>query len=161
MSRTTTFKEAEARLAFAKEAAVWFSSRPERRTYTETGTAGVIPGELCALRWGRGNDCVMVFRAADDSEPTIFEQAIKTHQNLGLHNAYGTLNTDAAIQVLWQVWSGLACEAVQVIGGGAKAADVCKLVGDRVDAEWWRALSHKEQAQLLSKAFPCDQRYGS
>ena len=48
---------------------------PEISTYTESGH--IEPGELFAVRWGMGNDCVLVFRISDDFEPTNFQNIIK------------------------------------------------------------------------------------
>lgn len=47
------------RLEFANEAAEYFSEHPEKTTYT---SGEILAGELFALRFGLGDDCVVVFR---------------------------------------------------------------------------------------------------
>ena len=64
-------EEQERRTQFALEAAEYFSKNPLKRSYTE----GEIEQDcLFALKWGKNDDCVMVFTVAD--EPEIYEQVI-------------------------------------------------------------------------------------
>jgi hypothetical protein len=62
-----------AELAFAEKAAAWFSEHPEHRSYTD---GYIEPGCLLALRWGLGNDCVLVMKLDEFFEPTIYTQII-------------------------------------------------------------------------------------
>lgn len=47
------------RLEFALEAAEYFSKHKEKTTYT---SGEILAGELFALKFGLGDDCVVVFR---------------------------------------------------------------------------------------------------
>lgn len=57
---------------FAKDAALYFQNHPEKTSYT---TGEIAKGELFALRYGLGNDCVVVFRI-DENEP------VENYQNI-------------------------------------------------------------------------------
>lgn len=71
----TTMKEQEELLAFAKKAARAFASNPKIVSYTNSGHLN--PGELIAMRWGMGNDCVLVSKLDADFEPMNFQQLVK------------------------------------------------------------------------------------
>lgn len=64
--------DVEARLAFAKRAANHFAANRGHFTYTDTE---IEPDALFAVRWGLGEDCVLVFKVGD-LPPTIYGQAI-------------------------------------------------------------------------------------
>lgn len=64
--------DVEARLAFAKRAANHFADHPNHWSYTD---GDVETDALLALRWGAGDDCVLVLRIGD-LPPTIYGQAI-------------------------------------------------------------------------------------
>lgn len=72
MSRMTTVNETESLLSFAKTAGAWFVANPKGATFGGTG-----PGELLALRWGMGGDCVLVVKLDADFEPINFQQAAR------------------------------------------------------------------------------------
>jgi hypothetical protein len=74
MSRMTTFSEENELTEFAKKAANNFEENPDHATYSVKYPA---PGELLAIRWGMGNDCVLVLKLDEYFEPVIFQQAIK------------------------------------------------------------------------------------
>lgn len=74
MSRMTTIKEVTAELEFAKRAAAHFKEHPEHSTF---GDEFPEPGCLLAVRWGMGNDCVLVVKLSDDHVPTIYQQDIR------------------------------------------------------------------------------------
>lgn len=74
MSRMTTVAEEQERISFAKRAAEHFAKHPEH--YTFTG-GDIVPGCLFAVRWGIGDDCVLVFRVDPDCEVVNFQQAVQ------------------------------------------------------------------------------------
>ena len=69
---TVDFEERERRTKFVEDAATWFSRNPEGRTYTQ---GEIVEGNLIGIRWGLGNDCVLVFEIAKDVE--LYPQVIK------------------------------------------------------------------------------------
>lgn len=72
--RMVTAAEIEEELFFAKNAAAMFAKNPKMMTYT----AGEIkPGVLFACRWGCGDDCVVVFKLADDHTPTNYQNLVR------------------------------------------------------------------------------------
>lgn len=60
---------------FAKKAAQAFAKEPRMCTF-----GSVTPGSLFALRWGAGDDCVLVVKLDEDFEPVNFQQLIKEVQ---------------------------------------------------------------------------------
>ena len=58
---------------FAKRAAKNFEEHPEYSTFTD---GEVEAGCLFGVRWGLGDDCVLVFEL-DYNDPVIFTQFIK------------------------------------------------------------------------------------
>ena len=68
---------------FAKKAVKCFEAEPKAITYSEHGEPK--NGELYAIRYGLGNDCVVVFRVHDFDEIVNFQQCIKgdTRTTLG------------------------------------------------------------------------------
>jgi hypothetical protein len=75
MSRMTTEAETMEVLEFAKKAARKFKKNPSFVTYTEHLP---VPGCLLAMRWGMGEDCVLVIKLDESFEPVNFQQLIKT-----------------------------------------------------------------------------------
>lgn len=65
-------------VAFAERAAACFAKNPEYATYTDG--ADLIPGELLAIRWGLGNDCVVVVKLDDYFEPVNYQQLVRAVQ---------------------------------------------------------------------------------
>ena len=61
---------------FAKEAAKHFAIHEEHYTYT---SGDIDAGCLFALRWGLGDDCVLIFRLDEDFEPTNYQQLIRQY----------------------------------------------------------------------------------
>jgi hypothetical protein len=55
---------------FAKRAAACFEASPHAATYT---TWDVAEGCLMGVRWGAGNDCVLVVRLDAGFEPTCYQ----------------------------------------------------------------------------------------
>lgn len=72
MARMTTKSEELARLAFAEKAAYWFADNPHGATFGD-----VEPGQFLALRWGIGNDCVLVVRIDENDQPVNYQQLIE------------------------------------------------------------------------------------
>lgn len=72
MTRMTSITAESARMEFAEKAAEHFAEHPNHWSFGE-----IAPGELLALRWGMGNDCVLVIRQHEDEEPVNFQQIIK------------------------------------------------------------------------------------
>lgn len=65
--------EQQQKLDFARAAALHFANNPKHWTYT---AAEVETGAYLALRWGLGDDCVLVLRIGDEV-PVIYSQAIR------------------------------------------------------------------------------------
>lgn len=61
------------RQSFATDAANHFKANPDHRTYAR---GNITPGEWFAVLWGLGDDCVMVFKIADDTEVTVYQQIV-------------------------------------------------------------------------------------
>jgi len=57
----------DAKIEFAKVAMKWFIEHPEHTTFTEKEPDD---GCLFAVRWGMGQDCVLVFTVGD--EPIVY-----------------------------------------------------------------------------------------
>jgi len=72
MARMTTKSEELARLAFAEKAAVDFAEYPQHATYGDIGC-----GLFLAIRWGMGNDCVLVVRQDENDEAVNYQQLIR------------------------------------------------------------------------------------
>lgn len=68
--------EEEERLLFAQEAAKCFESRPEVRTFTNSGN--IDQGELFAVRWGMDADCVVVFKVDEYIEPINYQNIVES-----------------------------------------------------------------------------------
>ena len=61
-----------ARIAFADEAAAHFAANPKHFTY---GT--LDPGSLLGIRWGLGEDCVLIVKLDDYAEKVNFQNIVK------------------------------------------------------------------------------------
>ena len=75
MATVVSRKVIEEQLAFVARATKCFSEQPETNTYTDMGH--VNSGELFAVRWGMGSDCVLVFKVDENYQPIIYSQEIK------------------------------------------------------------------------------------
>ena len=71
--RCTYVQREQEQIAFAEEAARHFAANPKHWSYS---LGQIRPGERIALRWGLGDDCVLVFTVGDD-EPVIYGQIIQ------------------------------------------------------------------------------------
>jgi len=72
--RMTSMKETTEVLEFAKAAAKKFA---ENQNYTTFTTGPMEPGVLLAIRWGMGDDCVLVVRLDEFFEPVNFQQLVR------------------------------------------------------------------------------------
>lgn len=61
-------------IGFANKAAEHFSKNQNHYTFTD---GGIEAGCLFAVKWGLGDDCVLVFRLDTLYDPLIFTQIIK------------------------------------------------------------------------------------
>lgn len=61
-------------LAFAKRAAEKFASDPSMHSFSD---AEIERGKFLALRWGLGDDCVLVLKLDDIHTPTIYAQQVR------------------------------------------------------------------------------------
>ena len=66
-------EEQEDKLEFVREAAEIFSKNPKCRTYTR---GAIKPGVLFAMRFGLGEDCVVVFRIDEDFPVENFQNIV-------------------------------------------------------------------------------------
>lgn len=74
MTRMTTVKADAEQAEFAVRAASHFAQHPEISTYSDEKPT---PGSFLALRWGMGEDCVLVLKLDEYHEPTNYQQIIK------------------------------------------------------------------------------------
>lgn len=75
--RQVQITELTEEIAFAEKAARVFAESPTLVTYTETD---IVPGCFFAVRWGLGEDCVVVLKLDDDHIPTNYAQLIRRFQ---------------------------------------------------------------------------------
>lgn len=61
-------------LEFARQAAESFAKHPEFSTYT---AGDIEPGCFLAIRWGLGEDCVMVIRLDESHVPTNYMEIVR------------------------------------------------------------------------------------
>lgn len=61
-----------AQIEFAKSAAEYFAAHPAKASYGE-----IAPGQLLALRWGLGDDCVLVLKLDELHVPTNYAQLVR------------------------------------------------------------------------------------
>lgn len=77
MNRMTTINGELERIAFARKAADSFAKNQKFFTYTD---GDIVPGCLFAVRWGLGEDCVLVFRVDPECEVVNFQQAVRNQE---------------------------------------------------------------------------------
>lgn len=70
--RMTTVSDTEDQLAFAKKAADYFATHPGKYSF-----GAIEPGEYLALRWGGGDDCVLVLKQDDFFQPVNYTRIIE------------------------------------------------------------------------------------
>jgi hypothetical protein len=62
---------------FARRAAEHFAAHPEHQTYTDEEIAC---DQWFAVRYGLGNDCVVVFKISDSVEPKNYMELVREYQ---------------------------------------------------------------------------------
>lgn len=60
--------------AFVQKAGAHFEANPEHATFTD---GEIEPGCLFGVRWGLGDDCVLVLRLDDAFAPVIYGQVFR------------------------------------------------------------------------------------
>lgn len=71
MRRMTTISAEQGLVDFAKKAAEYMEKSPRTTTFGD-----LEPGTFLAIRWGLGDDCLLVVKLDDDFHPLNFQQAI-------------------------------------------------------------------------------------
>lgn len=71
--RSVRMSELDAELAFMKAAAEYFAAHPDKSSYGD-----IEPDTFLALRWGLGDDCVLVLKLAESWQhtPTNYQNVI-------------------------------------------------------------------------------------
>lgn len=72
--RMTTTTNDQALSDFAKRAADFFAKDIKHTTFTDKDIEADC---LFAVRWGGGNDCVLVFKLDECFEPIVYQNEIK------------------------------------------------------------------------------------
>lgn len=75
--RSVYTDEVKCEIEFAEKAAAHFAAHPEHSTYTE---GEIISGCLFAVRWGLGDDCVLVFKLDENHVPTNYQNLVRAYQ---------------------------------------------------------------------------------
>lgn len=70
--RMTSIQQEREHIAFVERAVKSFEEHPEYATFGD-----LEPGSLLAIRWGLGNDCVLVVQLDEYCEAVVYQQAIK------------------------------------------------------------------------------------
>ena len=83
-----SLQEAEAKTGFVRKAARYFEENLEGHTYGE-----LEPGELFAIRWGLGNDCILVFRIDPECTLENFTQVIERESARQYTRAFDDMRT--------------------------------------------------------------------
>jgi len=71
MTRTTSIAQEKTQIKFAEEAAEYFTKHPEHSSYGD-----LVPGSFIALRWGLGDDCVLVLKLDEYFQNVNYQQAV-------------------------------------------------------------------------------------
>ncbi|QYW06526.1 hypothetical protein uan_114 [Pseudomonas phage UAntarctica] len=74
--RMSRLEEEVERQEFAKTAAKHFAENPNHWTYAK---GNPTPGEWLALRWGGGNDCVVVLRVSATDPIVNYQEIIREY----------------------------------------------------------------------------------
>lgn len=80
--RMTHISAEQAQIDFAKRAAEAFAAEPKMFTFGD-----LKPGSLLAMRYGLGDDCVVVMRLDPDHEPVNYQQLIRVAGNVAAGGA--------------------------------------------------------------------------
>ena len=71
MNRVIYMNELEEELKFMKDAAKHFIEHPEHSTFGD-----LKPESLLAIRWGLGDDCILITKI-EDKDPRVYANVIK------------------------------------------------------------------------------------
>ena len=77
--RTVKVEEEMEKISFAERASRYFALHPECLSFSD---ADIVPGCLLALRWGLGDDCVLVLKLDDHFEPTNYQNIIRVKRRV-------------------------------------------------------------------------------
>lgn len=77
--RTFKVEEEIEQIRFAERAARYFALHPECQSFSD---ADISPGCLLALRWGLGDDCVLVLKLDPHFEPTNYHNIINVKRRM-------------------------------------------------------------------------------
>ena len=77
--RTVKVEEEMEQIRFAERAARYFALHPECQSFSD---ADISPGCLLALRWGLGDDCVLVLKLDPHFEPTNYQNIINVKRRM-------------------------------------------------------------------------------
>lgn len=78
MRRLTSIEEEQELIAFVGRAAKCFEDNPKLTSYCDDA---LEKGEFLALRWGLGNDCVLVLKLDSAFAPVIYQNEIRRNTN--------------------------------------------------------------------------------
>jgi hypothetical protein len=59
---------------FVQLAAIAFGENPQYATFTD---GEIEPGKMFAVRWGLGEDCILIFKIDEDFQPRNYANVIK------------------------------------------------------------------------------------
>ena len=71
--RIVNIHEEKEQERFARSAGIYFAENPKCTSYTYKD---IVPGCFIALRWGAGNDCVLILKLDEWHEPAVYQQFI-------------------------------------------------------------------------------------
>ena len=72
MTQMTSLSQMEEQVAFVTKVKADFEAHPKRQSF-----GGCAPGSFLALRWGMGDDCILLLKLDEYFEPVNYQQAIK------------------------------------------------------------------------------------
>lgn len=76
-SRMTTIDEERAQVRFAERAAKHFAAHPECSTFGD-----LEPGTFLAIRWGLGEDCVLLLKLDDCFQRVNYQNIVGKFKNV-------------------------------------------------------------------------------
>lgn len=74
MTRAVYASQIEEELEFARKAAAHFAKNPQHTTYTD---GEIVAGCFLGIRWGLGEDCVMVTKLDESHVPTNYMEIVR------------------------------------------------------------------------------------
>lgn len=104
--RSVRADEVREELAFAEKAAAHFAKQPMHSSYGDT-----TPGSLLGLRWGLGEDCVLVLKLDENHIPTNYQNIVDRGAADALRAKMKAI--DAAVSGLHSTLAGLPVEVLE------------------------------------------------